>query len=275
MAEGQSEFLKRLFSAIIILPAIIFIILWGEIPVLILLLIINGIALQEIYKMINNIGYTPSWWLGFVLSLYFLGNNFLNNVKIQCLTEDKNHEIFIVIIIIFYSFHQLFKKDHLKILPNISFTIFGSIYLGYLSSYIIKIRFLPNGQYLLLTLLCIIWVNDTAAYLIGTKFGKNKIFPKVSPKKSWEGALGGVFFSIILVLFLREWLNLDWIRILFLGILIALLAQLGDLFESLLKRCTGVKNSGNLIPGHGGLLDRIDSILFSAPAFYYFILFLR
>jgi len=275
LGEGYSEFLKRLLSSIIILPIIIFIIFWDELAFFILLLIIIGICLKEIFKMINYIGYEPSWWLGFILSLYFIGSTFLNTINFQYLVRDYNYEIFIIIVIIFYSIRQLLIKEHLKMLPNISLTIFGSLYLGYLASYLIKIRSLPSGRYLLLILLCIIWVNDTSAYLIGSKFGRKKIFPKVSPKKTIEGSLAGIFFSIIVTFFFKNWLNMDWIKILFLGITIALVAQLGDFFESLIKRCTGVKNSSDLIPGHGGILDRLDSILFAAPVFYYFLVFLK
>jgi len=152
------------------------------------------------------------------------------------------------------------------LLPDISIIIFSSIYLGYLFSFILKIKYLPNGNYYLLSLLFITWVNDTTAYIIGTKFGKNKIFPRISPKKSIEGSIGGIISSSISVFILKNWLSLTFTKLIFLGLVIAIMAQLGDLFESMLKRGSEVKDSSNLIPGHGGLL-------FTAPIFYCYITF--
>jgi len=271
LAEEYNDLIKRIPIITISVPLIILIILWGQIPFFVLLIVLVSLSLNELFKMARKIGFEPSIALGFVLSFYFIGSTITNFYNLKFLYDK---EIIIIFIFILYSFIQLFKKDYSKLLPNISISIFSGIYLGYLSSFILKIKFLPNGDYFLLSLLFTIWINDSAAYLIGTRFGKNKIFPKISPKKSLEGSIGGIIFSILCVFILKNWLNLSFTKLIFLGLTISTIAQLGDLFESMIKRCSGVKDSNNIIPGHGGILDRIDSILFTAPVFYYYIIYL-
>ena len=122
-----------------------------------------------------------------------------------------------------------------------------------------------------------IWSVDTAAYYVGSAIGHNKLIPNISPNKTIEGAIGGTFGAVIVAVAAKIFFfkNFSLTEAVMLGIIISITAQFGDLFESLLKRAGGVKDSGNLIPGHGGILDRIDSLLFAAPAFYYFTLYLN
>jgi len=128
---------------------------------------------------------------------------------------------------------------------------------------------------ILIGLFIIMWSNDIFAYLIGSKFGKNRLFEKHSPKKSWEGSIGGFIFALIaayvLSIFYNQLSSINW---LILGAIIAISGTFGDLAESLLKRNAGVKDSGNLFPGHGGVLDRFDAVLFATPfVFVYLNLF--
>ncbi len=272
MAEGYNDLTKRIVIAIISIPLIVLIILEGEVLLFfILLLILVSLGLDELFKMVHKIGFKPSFVWGFILALYFIGTVFINFYNLKFFPYDQ--ELVIILMIIFYSFVQLFKEDYSKLLPNLSLSLFGGIYLGYLLSFILKIRLLPGGSHYLLSLLFTIWINDSAAYFIGTKYGKHKIFPQISPKKSMEGSIGGIIFSIFSVLLLKNWLNMEFTQLVPLGLVIAVTAQLGDFFESMIKRCSGVKDSGNLIPGHGGILDRLDSILFAAPVFYYYVIY--
>ena len=124
-----------------------------------------------------------------------------------------------------------------------------------------------HGGFLIIFIFASIWICDSAAYYIGTAFGKHKLFPRVSPKKSWEGAIAGFVFAILTmiaskVIFLDF---LSWNSTIGIGIIIGILGQIGDLIESLFKRDSGVKDSSGLIPGHGGIFDRFDSLIFSAP----------
>lgn len=119
------------------------------------------------------------------------------------------------------------------------------------------------GFNLLLLLLVCIWANDTGAYIVGSKFGRHRLFPSLSPKKSWEGFFGGMLFSVIASSVIMALEGIDELPMaILLGVIITIFATWGDLFESMLKRNAGVKDSGSLIPGHGGVLDRIDSLLF-------------
>lgn len=127
------------------------------------------------------------------------------------------------------------------------------------------------GQYLIITLIAIIAATDIGAYFTGKRFGTRKLAPSISPNKTWEGLAGGIIFSMLMAAFLMP---LPMFARLFTGIVFAVLAQAGDLLESWVKRRAGVKDSGNLIPGHGGLLDRLDGYLFTAPAFALLVYFL-
>ena len=127
---------------------------------------------------------------------------------------------------------------------------------------------------LLVGFFIVIWGNDTFAYLSGMAFGKHKLLERVSPKKTWEGTFGGALFSfiavIVLSLFFKELNAFEWIGF---ALTIIIFGTFGDLFESLIKRTLGLKDSGNIMPGHGGILDRFDSILMAAPFAYIYIVF--
>lgn len=156
----------------------------------------------------------------------------------------------------------------------------GLIYIGWLGSYILDLRALPNGMWWTFLVLPTIWLVDVGAFMVGVRYGTHKIAPRLSPKKSWEGYAGGVFAGILCGIFLAyafsTWGPLDfavWKGAL-LGLLLGALTPLGDLGESMIKRYAGMKDSGSLIPGHGGAFDRIDSWLWGAILGYYFILWL-
>ena len=266
MEEKYNNFLKRTATIIIGVFLSFLTIFWKGFPFFIIIIIIALLGLKELYSIAHKLGYRPSYILGSVLTFYFIT---ITVYDIYCLNYYIENIIITFFIILTFIF-QLFKKDYSKVLAEISITIFGSIYLGYLLSFMLKIKDLPNGNYYLISLLIITWANDTGAYLIGTKFGKNKIFPKISPKKTIEGSIGGIIFSIAGTFALKNWLNLTFNELLSLGLIISIIAQLGDLFESVLKRGSGIKDSGTLIPGHGGILDSLDSLIFTAPVFYYY-----
>ena len=270
MEEKYNNFLKRTVTTIIGVSLAFLTIFWKGFPFFIIIIIIALLGLKELYSIAHKRGYRPSYILGSILTLYFI---IIVVYDINCLNYYIENIIITFFIILTFIF-QLFKKDYSNVLAEISITIFGSIYLGYLFSFILKIKDLPNGNYFLISLLIITWANDIGAYLIGTRFGKNKIFPKISPKKTIEGSIGGIIFSISATFALKNWLNLTFNELISLGLIIAVIGQIGDLFESVLKRGSGVKDSGTLIPGQGGMLDCLDSLIFTAPVFYYYIIML-
>jgi len=155
-------------------------------------------------------------------------------------------------------------------LSEVSFNLLAVLYSVVLLSHLYLLRQLPQGlEWSFLTIL-LVWATDTGAYLIGRQFGSHLLAPQVSPKKTVEGSLGGLLFSIVVALvFWRIVGGATWIMYIILSVIIGISAQIGDLFESALKRSAGVKDSGKIIPGHGGILDRFDSLIFALPLVYY------
>jgi phosphatidate cytidylyltransferase len=162
-------------------------------------------------------------------------------------------------------------------LINAAVNLFGIIYIGFMFAFFLLLRFIPGGDgfFYMLTTAFITFANDTAAYFIGVKFGRHKLSPKISPKKSVEGSLGGLLGGLIAAVVLGLFFGKSLWFMLILGVLIVIAGQFGDLIESVIKRNAGVKDSGMFLPGHGGVLDRLDSLLLSAPVVYYFVTYFR
>lgn len=149
----------------------------------------------------------------------------------------------------------------------------GLLYIGLTLSYLVMIRLLPQGEWLLFFLLLVTWAGDTGAYYVGTLCGQHALAPRISPKKTIEGLVGGLFGAMIIAYVARWWFLSDFsgMDCIVLAVLLTLAGLWGDLAESAVKRSVGIKDSGGLLPGHGGMLDRLDSLLFTAPAFYYYV----
>ena len=160
-------------------------------------------------------------------------------------------------------------RDHAA--TDFGVSLAGIMYLGWIGAYLISLRNLPNGEYWLLLSLMIVWIADSAAYFIGKRWGRHRLSPRLSPKKTWEGYFAGIIFGT-LAGFLIGWGLSQWLGSengftmfsgLVLGLLLSTLTTLGDLGESMIKRQSGEKDSGTLLPGHGGVFDRIDSWLWA------------
>jgi len=184
--------------------------------------------------------------------------------------------LFVVIGIFILFLLELTKKNTQESVLSISATVFGVIYISWCFSFLIRIRQLPEGILLTGFLVLVTKSSDVGAYLWGKKFGKTSLIKRISPKKSLEGAICGFFTSIcvgILFSFFIETINF-WEKF-FVVIILAVISQLGDLFESLIKRDCKVKDSGKLFWGMGGVLDVIDSLIFTAPTFYLYLTMMR
>ncbi|MEW6623248.1 MAG: phosphatidate cytidylyltransferase [Bacillota bacterium] len=154
---------------------------------------------------------------------------------------------------------------------SLGVSFLGVIYLSFLK-YILLLRELPNGFMYVIIALLLTWIVDTGAYFSGRRFGKRKLAPAISPNKTQEGALGGLLTAVIAMLGIDYFIvSIGIMNSIILASSVALVGQVGDLFESLLKRKAGIKDSGQLLPGHGGMLDRLDSVLLTFPAFFYLI----
>lgn len=184
--------------------------------------------------------------------------------------------------------HQVMRRDP-EPLANIGVTFLGVVYVGWLFSYLIFLRSLPGsesvsifgwespvvarGALVVLYVIAVTWSTDAGAYFAGVRFGRTPLAPRLSPKKTREGAIGGLIAATLMSLAWGTWIGLPWGHCAFLGPALGALGQIGDLCESAIKRDVGVKDFGTLLPGHGGILDRFDSLLFTAPVAYYYLIF--
>jgi phosphatidate cytidylyltransferase len=164
-----------------------------------------------------------------------------------------------------------FRSPLGRVLPDTAFSIFGLIYCGLTLASLPLIWVRPGGAFSVVFLLCIVWTGDTAALYVGRNFGRHKLAPQMSPQKSWEGSAASLAGSLIVAATLVGTFHYPgplawWLG---LAVLLNVFAQVGDLVESAIKRGAGVKDSGALLPGHGGILDRIDALLLAAPALWY------
>ncbi len=170
----------------------------------------------------------------------------------------------------------LLRAQKEKAFTGWAWTIAGILYVGWLLSYLVALRGLDDGRNWIFFAFLVTFASDTTAFFTGRALGRHHLAPQVSPSKTWEGAVGGILGATIVSLFfiLPTPLNLhlSWGQAMLLGLLVSILGQLGDLVESLFKRNMGVKDSGRLIPGHGGFLDRMDSVVFAGIVVYYYVI---
>lgn len=173
--------------------------------------------------------------------------------------------------------YELYTKSE-RPFVNVAFVMLGMVYIGVPFALLLFVAFDSTGYYpnLIFSLLVMNWVNDSGAYLIGSKLGKTPLFPRISPKKTWEGSAGGMaftlFFGMLLHYTFQELELYDW---LVLAIIVVIFGSLGDLVESMLKRSVKIKDSSGLLPGHGGLLDRFDAFIFLLPFATAYLLWIR
>jgi len=158
----------------------------------------------------------------------------------------------------------------------IAYTLLGAVYVGGLLGFFLLLRALPQGAALIYFIFFVVWTGDAAGYFVGRALGRRRLAPKISPGKTVAGAVANTLGGVVGGLLAKLWFldALSWGHGLLAALICGIIGQLGDLFESFLKRCAGAKDSGAWIPGHGGVLDRIDSLLFAAPAFYCYYRFL-
>ncbi len=260
-------FLKRIFVAVGSIPILVFLILWSKLAFFILVCLIIGVSLFEFYQRMEKEGENIFWREGILLGLLIPVGLYLRGEEVL--------PPLLVFIILFLCLRQFIQLRIRQAFINVSLTLGGILYISFLLSYTLPLRDISSlGAKLVITIFFATWMGDTGAYLIGEKWGKHKLFPRVSPHKSWEGFIGAILVSCVAMLMARIWLFFPLVHTLILGVLIGVMGQMGDFFESMLKREVGIKDFGKILPGHGGVLDRFDSLLFTVPLFYYYIKFL-
>lgn len=254
--------LKRVLTAVVGIPLVILIMILGNPILQIVGCLIALIGVHEFYEVIQK-KYNPITWLGYIITLLF----FLNYEMVM-----KYFGIFISVAVMALLIYMIFTYPKYNIV-DISLTLFAPLYVGLLISFVIVLREAEYGEFLVWLVFISAWGSDTCAYFAGKLFGKHKLAPILSPKKTIEGAVGGAIgaaFIAIIYTYLYTFLALPVMRekiIFIVGIVFvaAILSQLGDLAASAIKRTLEVKDFGYIFPGHGGVLDRFDSILFVAP----------
>ncbi len=264
MGEKFEKISTRTLTIVITLPIILLIIYLGGTLYYGAISFIAISAFLELLYIAKHHDYQLSLISGLAFTLFFL---FLKNI-LEFIPYSSARTIFVLLFFIIILEHFFLKTNKYSIM-NIALTIFMATYLGHLLSFFIDMIGLPNGKILLIFSLFTTWISDIFAYLVGINFGKNHPFPYISPNKTLEGTIGGILGGGLCALAFYSIIPLKLYILPLLGIIAATSGQIGDLFESLIKRNFGVKDSGNLIPGHGGILDCIDSILFSIPILYY------
>ena len=270
----MTNLLKRSLTGVIYVIAI----LAGTIIHPLVFVLVFGILLfltqHEFYTLVRNTAIVPQKITGQIFGVLL----FVVCFSITYGILPPQSALLFIPIFLFVFIFELFRKN-IKPLQNSAVTLLGILYVAIpfcLLNFIIfpgfpgKAAFYP---WILTGVFFIIWIYDSVAYLIGSKFGKHKIHDRISPKKSWEGVIGGAIFAIIMGILnavIFQALNItSWIVT---AIIIVIFGTLGDLFESKIKRDLEVKDSGSILPGHGGFLDRLDSLLFAIPVIYVWLI---
>ncbi|OGS45881.1 MAG: hypothetical protein A2539_05405 [Elusimicrobia bacterium RIFOXYD2_FULL_34_15] len=267
--------LNRFLISLILIPVVFVAVYLGFIPFLVFICGVCFISAYEFWALVSKMGFSPRKLFGNIVILLIVVSIFFNGSKIASTVSNEATALIFTVSILLLFIYEVIKFDIRTALPSLAVTCLGIIYVGWLPGHFILIRdIMPDGFKYTIVLLATVWIADSAAYFIGSTYGTHLLSP-VSPKKTVEGSIASIIFSILTILivkifFIKALRNSD---VFFLGILTSVSAQYGDLAESLIKRSAGVKDSSKLMKNHGGLLDKLDSFIFAAPMFYYYIKF--
>lgn len=265
---GRITIKQRIITALIALPIVLLITLgvptvWFATVVT----IVSGVALWELYGMVMPAQRVYAKYVAIAAGALF----------VPLIAFDLSMFIpLIALCFLAYASYFLFHYGDLNtVVTELGCVVLGWLYVPLLMGHMVLLHAMPHGQRWVLLVLIMTMVCDSSAYFVGTAWGKNRLYPAISPKKSVEGAIGGLVGSVLSALAAHLWLVPDtsWLDCVMVGIMAGVFGQLGDLFESMLKRSANIKDSGAIFPGHGGMLDRIDSLLFSFPAVYAYLYF--
>ncbi|MEI6752534.1 MAG: phosphatidate cytidylyltransferase [Paludibacter sp.] len=265
----MNNFVKRTLSGAVYVSLIVGTILLSQFTFAIFFALVSGWAVYEFHKLTNKQNdVRVNNGLAVSASVLLFACSYVNASGLFKFPVFSIYGLYLILIII----SELYLKKN-NPLHNLAYFVLGQASIALPFSLLNNIIFIQGLQpMILLAVFVSIWVNDTGAYLVGVTIGKHRLFERISPKKSWEGFIGGAFFALIpgyiFSLYIKDLSLIQWFIF---SEIIVIFGTFGDLTESLLKRTLNVKDSGNVIPGHGGLLDRFDSMLLAAPAVYIFL----
>ena len=260
--------IKRIVSSLLGLPMVIIVLLLGNKYVIdIAMAIVAIISLNEYYNAISK-ECKPIKWLGYVIASSI---SLIHIINIENLFKIAAIGVPIIVTILFM---QIIINNMKNSFKDIALSAFGIFYIVWFISFIALIAGLEEGKILIWYAFIAAWGTDTFAYLIGIRIGKHK-FSKISPKKSIEGSIAGIVGAVIVAIIYTICINkflyiygISYLKVIIFTIILSIIGQFGDIAASSIKRSVGIKDYSNLIPGHGGLLDRIDSLIFIAPFAY-------
>jgi phosphatidate cytidylyltransferase len=267
---------QRIITALCGIPVLVAFI-WYDTPRFpLLILLIAGFAALgaiEFYRLAALSGARPLTVFGVVWCLLFIVGAHLDaNYDVDYLIPSLLASAIILPLVWFL----LFSSQ--RSFVNWSWTLAGTLYLGWMLGYYVALREHDQGKEWVILVIFSVFACDTVAFFVGRAWGKHRMAPTISPRKTWEGAVGGFLAAIAAAAIIYALLNVadfslptGYAQVVFLGCLVGVVAQLGDLLESMLKRRAGVKDSGTLLPGHGGILDRIDSLVITGAIIYYYV----
>jgi phosphatidate cytidylyltransferase len=269
----------RILTALVGLPLLVAGIYFGELPFFFLVLAIVLLGLHEFYFLAAEGGYRCYSRLGVAAGALLVLSVFLNGVAFGQMTENQITSAVIGLILVVLVARGLWRGPSEHLLSEFGLTFFGLFYVAWSLSHLLLIRSVrPQGMLLTFFLFGIIWAEDILAYLVGIRWGRLPIAKSISPKKTLEGTVVGLVAAVGVAAGFQRTLLAQEMKLpeaALLGALIGGVALISDLGESLVKRSVGVKDSSALLPGHGGILDRFDSFLLTAPFFYYYWAFFK
>lgn len=275
--------LLRILTAIILIPAVVALVWWGPAAlVAAVAALIAILALLEFFHLASRMGMRAfSKWTMFSAMLLFYAQYSLGLVETRALggrvsivRDATGGVLSIEAVLLIYLFGSVAiglatRKPLADVLPAMAASAAGLIFIALPFSYIVRLNEIGQvGRELILFTLCLIWAGDILAYFVGRALGRIPMAPALSPKKTWEGALGNMLASLLVGVVFARWMQVDALMLLVIAGLGNIAGQMGDLIESAYKRGAAVKDSGTLVPGHGGVLDRIDSLILAAPVIW-------
>ena len=261
---------KRTITALIVLVISMPAVLLGGIWFFVLISFFIIVAAWEYVQLFRAVNIQPSVWVT-------VGGTLLLLVARAFFSSYAGFTLTCLVLIAMAVHLFAYERGRDQAALDFTTTVGGVLYLGWIGAYVYDLRALPDGGWWLMFVLPTAWMADSAAYMLGSKYGKHKLVPRLSPKKSWEGYIAGVFTGTLFggyFAYVYSWLgplHVTVLQGLLLGLALSILPTLGDLGESLFKRQGGIKDSGKLFPGHGGAFDRIDSWLWAAVIGVYWI----
>ena len=264
--KGLNKNATRMLTGFILGTIVMTCIIYGKIAMLAMVLTIIFFATKEYVKILELKGFFPSFKVMILAEILLAWVAYLQRFDMAAL---------VLTLCSVGSFMWVLFRGRQPYIANVATTLLGIVYCGWFPLHLLFLRNMHSERFdsglgFVVLMFTAILLTDIGCYYVGTKFGKRKLAPVISPNKTIEGSIGGIIFAIIGAVIVGACFQLEWYLSVLAGLLCTVFAQIGDLSESLIKRDAGVKDSGHSLPGHGGFLDRADSFIFTIPLMYYF-----